>query len=299
MRLSGKIPYDKDFKSFESNETMIYGEKIMVIKYIFYLLIGYLSLLVLLFLLQRKMLYFPDTQQVSEEYAARLGLQLWLSKDNFKGFVNKPSENNASGTIVVFHGNAGGAHDRCFYSDALSRRDFRVILAEYPGYGGRQGQPSEKILVDDACKTLEKAHEEYGDPLYVWGESLGAGVACAAVKQTSIPVTGVVLFLPWDSLADVAQTHYWYVPAKFLVQDKYDSIKNLENYKGRVAIVLAREDEVIPVKHGKRLYNALAVHEKRLWVFKDATHNQMPLAPELKWWDEVTSFIRSGCANSE
>lgn len=52
--------------------------------------------------------------------------------------------------MIVFHGNAGAAIDRSYYVDALTPLGYRVVLAEYPGYGGRSGQPREKVFVADA-----------------------------------------------------------------------------------------------------------------------------------------------------
>ena len=163
-------------------------------------------------------------------------------------------------------------------------------MAEYPGYGGRAGRPSEEVLVQDALETIGLAHDEYGQPLFLWGESMGSGVVSSAVAKADVPLKGLVLFLPWDSLADVAQTHYWYLPAYWLVLDKYNSIDNLQRFEGNVAVILAEKDEVIPVKHGKRLYDSI-VAKKKLWRFEGVGHNDVPVEPELQWWEEVTEFI--------
>lgn len=262
----------------------------MLMKITLYPLIGYLALCAVVFLSQRYLLYLPDTSRLPLEQVSERGLRPWPSADRFLGFIGQQEAASFQGTIIVFHGNAGAAHDRSFYVQALARHRFRVIIAEYPGYGGRGDKPSEETLVRDALDTIRLAHQQFGEPLYLWGESLGCGVAAAALKQTDVPVQGVVLFLPWDSLPDVAQTHYWYMPARWLVLDRYDSVSNMRGYTGNVAVVLAGDDEIIPVRHGKRLYESLATR-KKLWLFDGARHNEMPLAPNLAWWREVTDFI--------
>jgi len=262
----------------------------MLMKIALSALIGYLALCAVVFLSQRHLLYLPDTSGLSPERASERGLRAWPSGDRFLGFVGKQEPADPQGTVIVLHGNAGAAHDRAFYVHALAWHRFRVILAEYPGYGGRAGTPSEETLVGHARATIRLAHQLYGEPLFLWGESLGCGVAAAALSQTDVPVEGVVLFLPWDSLPEVAQTHYWYLPARWLVLDRYDSVENLREFGGKVAVVLAGADEVIPVRHGKRLYDALTM-PKKLWLFEGARHNEMPLAPDLSWWREVQEFI--------
>jgi alpha-beta hydrolase superfamily lysophospholipase len=264
-----------------------------ILKIFLYAIIGYLALCFLVFVLQRKLLYFPSQIRFSEANANNEGLRHWPSYDNFRGFKNRDDLIDADGTVIVFHGNAGTAYHRSFYTNALSSQNVRVILAEYPGYGGRDGRPSEKVLVADALETIRLAYQDFGEPLYLWGESLGCGVISSSISQTEIPVKGVVLFLPWDTLPDLAQTHYWYFPTRWLVLDKFNNVENLQRYEGRIAVLLAENDEVVPVKHGKNLYESL-ITEKRLWVFENSKHNEVPVAPQLKWWQEVIEFISNG-----
>ncbi len=262
----------------------------MIWKILLYALTGYVMLCSIVFMIQRKMLYLPNEIQLAEERVINEGLLYWPSFENFQGFISNREQGDTKGTIIIFHGNAGAAYQRSFYVNALSIQNLRVVLAEYPGYGGRAGKPSEDVLVKDALETIRLAHQEYGEPLFVWGESLGGGVVSSAVSKTDVPIKGVVLFLPWDSLPNLAQTHYWYLPARWLILDRYNNIENLQAYEGNIAVVLAENDEIIPVRHGKRLYDSITAN-KKLWLFEDARHNEMPVAAELHWWKEVIEFI--------
>ena len=265
----------------------------MIWKFVIYVLIGYIALCMVVFIFQRRMLYIPTTLKLSEEYAVSQGLHSWPSFENYQGWISQGQDAEPEGTIIVFHGNAGAAYHRTFYFSALSPLSLRVILAEYPGYGGRDGQPSEGVLVQDALKTIQMAHQEFGDPLFLWGESLGSGVVSSVVNKTPIPIRGVVLFTPWDTLPNLAQTHYWYFPTRWLVLDRFNNVENLQGYEGQIAVILAGKDEVVPVKHGTRLYDSLS-GTKALWVFEDARHNEVPVGADLLWWKEVIDFIRDG-----
>ena len=207
--------------------------------------------------------------------------------------MRKNKVTDTKGTVIVFHGNAGTAFHRSFYARALSRQNYRVILAEYPGYGGREGRKSEQVLVKDALDTIRLAAQEFGEPLIVWGESLGSGVVSSAVAETDTQIEGVVLFLPWDTLPKLAQKHYWYLPTRWLVLDKYNNVENLKGFDGRIAVLLAEDDKIVPIEHGKTLYDSIAA-EKKLWVFEGARHNYVPVAPDLHWWKEVMKFISNG-----
>ncbi len=257
---------------------------------LFSLLLVYLALSVILFVMQRRLLYLPFGGGISVQTATEIGLRHWHSKEEYRGFVSIDDPPAPRGTVLVFHGNGGAAYHRDFYLPALSRQNLRVILAEYPGYGGRSERPSEKTLVADALATITLAHQMYGEPLYLWGESLGSGVAAGAIAQTEITIAGLVLLTPWDSLPAVAQTHYPFLPARWLVLDRYNTINNLKSFTGQIAVILAGKDEVIPVQHGLKLYDSLSGH-KQIWLFEDATHNTIPIGAELDWWREVVVYL--------
>ena len=107
----------------------------------------------------------------------------------------------------------------------------------------------------------------------------------------------LVLLTPWDSLPDLAQSIYWFMPARWLVRDQYDSVKHLRSFDGRVAVVVAEKDRVIPVQHGLRLYESVQ-SEKQLWTFSNVGHNNWPNHPTAPWWEEVMHFCTSDPAPS-
>ena len=178
-------------------------------------------------MLQDHLLYFPARASVAE--MGRTGLSPWPAPDNFRGLLAEPA-GAVRGTAIVFHGNAGHAGQRAYYAEALLPLGLRVILAEYPGYGPRDGALGESSLVADAAASIEAAHRQFGAPLIVIGESLGAGVAAAAVAQQSGRVAGVLLITPWDRLENVASFHYPWLPVRWLLRDRYDSAAHLADF---------------------------------------------------------------------
>ncbi|MEO0558612.1 MAG: alpha/beta fold hydrolase [Bacteroidota bacterium] len=253
------------------------------------LVVGYVAIVVLMVLMQDRMLY-PSHGIVellpSDLELAQRGLEAWPAHDPV-ALVASPD--SAPVTVVVFHGNGGTALQRGYYAEALARRGLRVVLAEYPAYGWRSGDVSEAAFVADARQTLELVHETYGGPLLVWGESLGAGVAAAAIRQLGAPVEAVVLLTPWDTLPNTASAAYPWLPVRWLARDRYDSVENLRGFGGRVAVLVAEADAVIPPARGLTLYEKLDA-EKRLWTFPGAGHNTWPASPNAVWWDEVVAF---------
>ncbi|MGC4047942.1 MAG: alpha/beta hydrolase [Armatimonas sp.] len=245
----------------------------------------------LVFVFQRSLLYFPQVDRPEPWFATRSGLSFWPSETDYQGFAGPMPEGGPfHGTVVVFHGNGGRAIERTSYIDALTPRGFRVILVEYPGYGGRPGTPTETTLVESGRQAVRHALKESISPVYVWGESLGAGVAAEVVADPTLDVAGLVLITPWDSLPSVAQYTYPFLPARYMVKDRFDSIANLKGFQKPVAILLAENDEVIPKSRGQRLYDSLNT-TKWHWVFPGVGHNTWPSGRKEPWWDEVVKFF--------
>jgi uncharacterized protein len=241
---------------------------------------------------EHKFLYFSDASKPSEELLRINHLKLWrASAGDYQGVAAFNEIAKPKGTVIVFHGNAGKAADRIFYIEALSALGYRVILAEYPAYRGRKGALGEKVFVADGAETVRLAFEQFGEPVFLLGESLGCGVAAAVVARTQVKISGIILITPWDTLASVAQSKFSFLPVRLLLTDKYDSISNLKSFKGRIALVGAERDEIIPIKHARRLYDSLPIVEKRMWIVKSAGHNDWPIHAQASLWKEITGFM--------
>jgi alpha-beta hydrolase superfamily lysophospholipase len=194
------------------------------------------------------------------------------------------------GTIVVFHGNGGTAYDRIDYVNAFLRRGFRTFLYEYPGYGGRPGTPSEAAIVPDARALVRSLKDAGYGPVYIWGESLGSGVAAAVCADPDVPVQGLALLTPWDTLANVAQAHYPIFPVRLLLVDRYDSVANLQHFGHPICVIRSSADEIIPPVCSINLYQQLP-GPKSMIVQDGYGHNDWPRTPELRWWDNALTFI--------
>jgi alpha-beta hydrolase superfamily lysophospholipase len=256
-----------------------------------YAIIGYGLLVLIVFLLQRRLIYAPENFHPAADALQPMGLNFWPEAgDDFRGFISVDSSGDFKGTVVAFHGNAGSAWQRDYFIRALQPLGYRVILAEYPGYGGRPGDTNETALVQDAVATVKYVRSMFGAPIYLLGESMGCGVAAAAAACPAVDASGLILITPWDSLPDLAQTLYWYLPARILTIDRFDSVRNLKSFDRPVAVVIAKHDSVVPNKHSLRLFHSLSA-PKRLWEFQGAGHNSWPTEAGAPWWREAIGFI--------
>jgi pimeloyl-ACP methyl ester carboxylesterase len=244
--------------------------------------------------LQNAMLYYPGSYLPSQAQLAADQIRFWPSDaNNYRGFISAAPISRPKGTVVVFHGNAGTASDRAYYVQALAPLGYRVILAEYPGYGKRPGKPGETAFVKDAAEILQLAAEKFEKPLFVLGESLGCGIAAATAKQLPGRIDGLILITPWDTLLSVASSKFPWLPVKLFLTDTYDTIGNLKTFPGRTAVIGAEQDEVVPLRHAQSLYDALN-GTKRMWIVRRAGHNDWLDQVGPSWWLEIMDFVSSG-----
>ena len=243
--------------------------------------------------MQNRFLYFPSGDRPSATMLATENLSLWpVVAADYRGLIVAGDAPAPNGAIVLFHGNGGTALDRGFYLEPLMKLGFRVVLAEYPKYGGRPGQVGEKPFVADGMETVRLAYQQFGEPLYLLGESLGCGVAAAVANKTSVPIAGIILITPWDTLASVAKSLFPFLPVTMLLTDKYDSIENLKSFKKKISVIGAERDEILPIKHAHNLYTSLPENNKRMWVIRGAGHNDWPFHADSSFWKEITDFVK-------
>ena len=241
---------------------------------------------------QDNLLYFPDQMPLAKavDEASQEGLAPWPDAGSYRGLLAEPKA-PVRATLLLFHGNAGHAANRGWYAGRLGRLGVRVILAEYPGYGPRPGKLGEASLVPDAIETVAQVRRQFSGPLILAGESLGAGVAAAAAKVSD--VDALLLITPWDSLKNVAGHHYPWLPVGWLLREQHDSAGNLAAFRGRVAVVVAEQDSIVPAKYGRALFANLP-EPKRLWTIPGAEHNDWWSRVDEAWWESDVGFLIGG-----
>lgn len=260
-------------------------------------LLVYIGFAILLTVLQEQFIYFPS--RASEKRllheASSTGLEPWRDADGaIIGWKGARRGAAAANRMIVFHGNAGYAVHRSYFVKGFESinagKTWEVYLFEYPGYGARPGKPGEAVFKDAANAALRSLLDAGRQPVFLLGESIGAGVACHVASEFPNGVAGLVLVTPFTALPDVAAHHYPFLPVRMLLSERYDNVAALKKYHRPVAFLLAGRDEVIPTKFGRNLYESYA-GAKRLWIQENAMHNDLDYDPRAAWWRDVTDFL--------
>ena len=244
------------------------------------LAIAYLILLVTLFLAQRYFIYpAPKGQNVVpagfEEitYQTRDGLTL---RSGYK------AARHGMPTIIYFHGNGADWQSSVVATDRLTPAGYGVLAAEYRGYQGNPGSPSEQGLYHDGRAALGwLAERGVGlDEIVLIGNSIGGGVATHLAHE--VEPRALILISPFANLPQVAAEKLWWLPARQLMEDRYANHEKIGSIKAPVMLLHGDADRVIPHHHSHQL--AVLNPQAQLAIFPGAGH-------ELAWRDDAERAV--------
>jgi len=193
--------------------------------------------------------------------------------------------------VLYFPGNAGNRSGRVYQCQMLAEFGSDVLIADYRGFGDNPGSPSEGALISDAHRLWDYVTEECGVPhdrIVLYGESLGGGVAvrlAADESRAGTPPGGLVIRSSFSSLGDVGQSHYPFLPVKWVLLDQFDSESHICDINCRYLHIHGDQDEVVPYECGKRLYDAAPPECDKCFVtLEGAGHNDI--------YDQPDSYVK-------
>ncbi|EDL86135.1 similar to Protein C20orf22 homolog, isoform CRA_c [Rattus norvegicus] len=129
--------------------------------------------------------------------------------------------------ILYLHGNAGtrGGDHRVELYKVLSSLGYHVVTFDYRGWGDSVGTPSERGMTYDALHVFDWIKARSGDnPVYIWGHSLGTGVATNLVRrlcERETPPDALILESPFTNIREEAKSHPFSVFVRKLAFDSY------------------------------------------------------------------------------
>lgn len=177
----------------------------------------------------------------------------------------------AAYTMLYSHGNA---EDLGLIMPALVRlRDwgFSVFAYDYHGYGTSEGSPSERrayLDVDAAYAHLTGTLGLRPGRIIAYGRSVGSGPAVDLAARE--PLAGLVVESGFVTAFRVLTR----VP--LLPFDKFRNIDRIARVPYPVLVMHGTADEIVPVAHGRALFDAASVPRRSLWV-EGAGHNDFML----------------------
>jgi len=265
-----------------------------MVRLLAYAVVLVLAVSAVLWLTQRRMMYFPARDVPSpaavglpQAQAVTFATEDGLTLNGW--FV--PAEGPGAGTVIVFNGNAGNRAYRSDLAARLAARGLGVLLFDYRGYGENPGSPTEEGLALDAraARRYVLSRQDASRPLVYFGESLGSGVAVRlALEHTP---HALILRSPYTSFADMGRHHFFSQLPTWMFRDRFPSIDRIAQVGCPVLVIAGTADRVVPVSQSQQLFRA-AREPKRLLILEGADHNDEALAAGPRLVAEVAQFLR-------
>lgn len=215
-----------------------------------------------------------------------------------------PSRTPAKGTILFLHGNAQNISTHLASVYWLPERGFNVLLLDYRGYGASQGQPSvpgAQQDIDSAMRYLVARRDIDPRRIVVLAQSLGGALGLHYLAHSGYRqhLRGAVIDSAFTSYRDIAGEKLrgsWLTwplswPLALTVTDDYRPLDAAPLVAPIPLLILHGDrDEVIPVQHARRLYEA-AREPKQLWIIEGAAHIQSLEQPDVR--DRLVTWLHA------
>ena len=263
------------------------------------LAIAYGAVLVLVYLFQERLVYFP---QVGREIAVTpqaYGLAFdpvtlaTVDGEKLAGWWVPAAP--ARGTALIFHGNAGNISHRLEYLAMFHRMGYSALIIDYRGYGTSTGSPTEAGTYRDAEAAWSWLTGERGikpGDIVLFGESLGGAVAAWLAARTA--PRALVLASTFTSVPDLGSEVYPFLPVRLISRFSYDNLAALKAVKAPVLIAHSRGDEIVPYAHGRALFDAAPA--PRHFIEMSGGHNDGFVFARAEWTAQLAAFLERAAA---
>lgn len=229
-----------------------------------------------------RQIFFPPPSSYT---LSSIGAVLVTAEDGAEiATVHLPNP-DAEFTIIFSHGNAEDLGHALPFLERLRESGFSVIGYDYRGYGASTGgRPTASGTYEDIAAVYRYATEELEIPpsrLVLFGRSVGSGPATHLAADRE--VAGLILENAFTS-AFVVVTRVTLLPF-----DKFPNLRNMRQVECPVLIIHAVDDEIIPLAHGRALYQAAREPKQSLWV-EGARHNDVAWVAGERYWSAIEAF---------
>ncbi|MBU1565527.1 MAG: lysophospholipase [Proteobacteria bacterium] len=251
---------------------------------LFYLLICYIFCALFMYLRQDSFIFYQTAaRHENHNFDKVIDYHLERGPVDLRGWLVNPVFLREK--LLIYYG--GNAEDVFFNIEEYQGVQAATLFVAYRGYGPSTGKPGEAELFADALAVLDDiVSTSAPKEIYLIGRSLGSGVACHVAARRS--VQGAILVTPYDSIENVARSHYPWLPIGQLLKHRFDSLGSLQGIRCPLLVIYGGRDRVIPPGRTENLIRHIQ-GAKEIVLIAEADHGTIEMFPE--YWPAVLSFL--------
>ena len=258
-----------------------------MIRIIIGIFITYLLLCLLLYLLQNKLLFYPE--KLPRDYSFKFETPFeeiyYQTAPGITINALKFTAEHPAGIIYYLHGNAGSLRNWGYVADIFVQAGYDCLIIDYRSYGKSTGEMTKAGTIHDVQYIYDKIKEDYEeDKITLYGRSLGSGMAaCLAARNQP---QRLILESPYYSLRDVA-SHVMPIVPSFLLRFNFNTYQYLPKTNCPVYIFHGTEDEVIYYGSSQKLKKYFKASDQLITIENGGHNNLITFAEYRKHLQEV------------
>jgi len=251
--------------------------RVLVSRPVIIALVMYLIAFTVLAVDQRSMLYYPSHFYISLQEAHahnalkelhvrtrdRINLTAWYAQATSKPY-----------TFVFFHGNGDNLASASEVATPFIDAGYGFLVAEYRGYSGLPGSPTESGLYSDGQAYLDSLLVQgvKKESIIIMGHSLGTGVATEMEEEYD--AGGLILLAPYLSITKIAQIKFPIFPVSLIVKDRFNNAAKISKIHRPLLIINGASDQLIPPQQGRKLFE-MANEPREFDSLPERGHNDL------------------------
>ena len=226
-------------------------------------------------------------------------IEAWYSK----------ADSVAKGTVILFHGIT--INKAMVLNEAYEFRywGYNVMLVDFRGHGNSGGNKTTiGVKETEEVKLAYDYAVNNGDKnIFLYGSSLGAVVITKAIADYHLPVSGIILDMPFLSLQTYLRGRARMIgfpnePFAFLttfwtgVENGFNGFNHkTSKYASQVNCPVLMEwgalDNFVLKDETARIYKSIASPKKKLVIYERAGHESFLRKDSAKWRTEIEEFL--------
>lgn len=231
--------------------------------------------------------FYDGTIQVDEDVV--LGYRFFVDKKD-------------SPVILFFHGNGEVASDYIYFSHDYKALGLSLLVVDYRGYGWSTGRPLTSKMLPDAAmvadklaKILDVAGVNADVPIFVMGRSLGSAPAIYLALTKAEQFKGLIVESGYADAPSLFRRLGIPIPDNIQEDDSLpiNNTEKMKRVKLPLLVIHGEIDNLIPVSHGKEIYTASPIEDKRIVVISGAGHNNLTSVGLEAYFSALSEFVNN------
>jgi len=227
-------------------------------------ILAYAAMNAFVYFMQSRLIFYPNIPgRALVATPEDIGLPYenieFVTEDNIRLHGWYIANQQAKGSLLFFHGNAGNISHRLDSIKIFHRLQLNVFIIDYRGYGQSEGKTTEKGTYLDAQAAWNYLINTRGiseKQIIIFGRSLGASIASWLASKHA--PAALIIESGFSSVPSMGQRLYPFLPIRWLAHYKYNTKHYVKNVSRPVLVAHSRYDDIIPYEEGREIFLAAA-----------------------------------------